>query len=494
MKKIVKNFNNFVKKTIFIVKNKTNNNFKIITFNRYLLIFIGSISLYLFYLLIPLLYEKNWVQANIESKLLNEFKIKLSSSANISYHILPSPHFLIKDTKIIVNGAEKQRLIAEIKNLKVFLSQKNFFNKDKMSLKKVFINNANFIILRSDLKLLNKYNNSQFSNKKLKINNSIIFFKDHFEEIISIIKIKKASFFFDDQKLLNLFNLKGETYTIPFSLDFISQIDFTKEKKINFNAKSLKLNIFNQSIKQNDNSISGKSTISLADSIINTKYEVREKLIIFDSNQSKIKNSKVNYNGVLLINPFHLNLNIDLNNYKISKLSNINSVLIELIKSKLLFNDSISVNISITANSNIRNEIFQTAKINLHIINGKINFDNTEFFNNKIGSLKLSSSNLIFKNNKLVLNITVLINIKDSDNLFSFLNTNKTSRKKIQNILINLDYNFLNNHIDFNNVKIDNKEISNQLLTIISDFNDNNVNNFNKSRRLLNKMFSAYEG
>ena len=355
MRKIVKNFNNFVKKTIFIVKNKTNNNFKIISFNRYLLIFIGSISLYLFYLLIPLLYEKNWVQANIESKLLNEFKIKLSSSVNISYHILPSPHFLIKDTKIIVNDAEKQRLIAEIKNLKVFLSQKNFFNKDKMSLKKVLINNANFIILRSDLKLLNKYNNSQFSNKKLKINNSIIFFKDHFEEIISIIKIKKASLFFDDQKLLNLFNLKGETYTIPFSLDFISQIDFTKEKKINFNAKSLKLNIFNQSIKQNDNSISGKSTISLADSIISTKYEVREKLIIFDSDQSKIKNSKVNYNGVLLINPFHLNLNIDLNNYKISKLSNINSVLIELIKSKLLFNDSISVNISITANSNIRN-------------------------------------------------------------------------------------------------------------------------------------------
>ena len=33
------------------------------------------------YLLIPLLYDKNWVHANIESKLLNEFKINLSTSA-----------------------------------------------------------------------------------------------------------------------------------------------------------------------------------------------------------------------------------------------------------------------------------------------------------------------------------------------------------------------------------------------------------------------------
>ena len=103
MKKIVKNFNNLVNKTIFKVQNKTNNNFKISNFNKYLISIFGLLFFYLFYLLIPLLYDKNWVQINIEDKLLNEFKINLSVSADISYRILPKPHFLIKDSKILIN-------------------------------------------------------------------------------------------------------------------------------------------------------------------------------------------------------------------------------------------------------------------------------------------------------------------------------------------------------------------------------------------------------
>ena len=87
-----------------------------------------------------------------------------------------------------------------------------------------------------------------------------------------------------------------------------------------------------------------------------------------------------------------------------------------------------------------------------------------------------------------------MIDIQNSQKLFSFLNTSKSSRKDIKTILINLDYDFLANQIRFNNIKIDNKEVSSQLLTIISDFTDNNQNNFNKSRRLLNEALKAYEG
>ena len=78
MKQIIKNFNNLVKKTILKVQNKTNNNFNISNFSKYLISFL-LLFFYLFYLLIPLLYDKNWVYANIESKLLNEFKINLST-------------------------------------------------------------------------------------------------------------------------------------------------------------------------------------------------------------------------------------------------------------------------------------------------------------------------------------------------------------------------------------------------------------------------------
>ena len=176
MKQIVKNFNNLIQKTIFKVQNKTNNKFIISTFNKYLITFISLIFFYLFYLLIPVLYDKDWIQSNIERKILNEFKINISTSSDISYRILPAPHFLIKNSKILINGIKNKKSIADVKSLKVFLSQKNFFDKEKVKFKKLIIDNANFSLLRKELKMLNDSSNSFFSNKKIKIYNSNIFF------------------------------------------------------------------------------------------------------------------------------------------------------------------------------------------------------------------------------------------------------------------------------------------------------------------------------
>jgi hypothetical protein len=71
-----------------------------------------------------------------------------------------------------------------------------------MKLKKITIENANFSLLRKELKILNDYSNNQFSNKKIKIINSNIFFKDNLNEIITIIKINKAFALFDNEKKL----------------------------------------------------------------------------------------------------------------------------------------------------------------------------------------------------------------------------------------------------------------------------------------------------
>ena len=130
MKKIIKNFNNLIQRVIFKVENKTNNNSFISNFNKYLISFISLLFIYLFYLLIPLLYDETWLQTKIERKLLNEFVVNISTSADISYRILPAPHFVIRDSKILVNDDQKTKSIAEIKYFKVFLDQGNFFDKD----------------------------------------------------------------------------------------------------------------------------------------------------------------------------------------------------------------------------------------------------------------------------------------------------------------------------------------------------------------------------
>tara|TARA_B110001450_G_scaffold244634_1_gene256949 strand:- start:569 stop:2053 length:1485 start_codon:yes stop_codon:yes gene_type:complete len=494
MKQIIKKFNNLIKKTIFKLENKTNDKFTISSFNKYLISAVILLFFYLFYLLIPTFYDKKWVQTSIESGLLDEFKINLSTSGDISYRILPKPHFLIKDSKILEKNLKKKKSIAEIKDLKVFISQSNFLNKKAIDIQKIKLNNVNFSVLRKNIVLLNSSINGKFSNKKIEVNKGNIFFKDNLGETISIIKIYQSLLFFDEKQLLNIIDLSGEVFNIPFIIKSENKINNTKNKKVNIQADKLRLNIFNESNIDTKGLLSGKNIISFLNSTINTKYDVKKKLITFISENSRLNNSKVNYNGELSINPFDLRIDIKLVEYKISQLLNINSILIEFIKTGLLFNENISLDASIIANSNIKDEIFQGAHINFHIVNGKINFDNTKFINNEIGFLELKNSNFFFKDNNLILNTDILIDIKSSKHLFSFFNTGKTSRKDFKKILINLDYNFLSNQLKFNSAKIDNNEFSDQLFTIIEGFEDNNFNNIIKSRVLVNEFLRAYAG
>ena len=483
MKQIVKNFNNLIKKTIFKLKNKTNDKFHVSTFNKCIITAISILFAYIFYLLIPLLYDKNWIQDKIVSKLSSEFNINLNNSFDISYRILPKPHYLIRDSKTP---------LAEIKVLNIFISQYNFFNKESTKINEVSIKEANFFLLTNDLKTLYKNNNNKFSEKKIKIDDSNIFFKDNLNEVISIIKISKAFLFFDEKNLFNLFNLNGEAFNIPFELNYQNTID--SQKKIKIKAPDLKLKIKNEFFKKDEGLNIGMNIISILNSSINTKYSIKDQIVIFQSDSPKAFNSKINYNGKLAINPFDLNLKINLSNYRISNLFRANSIIYEFIKSGLLFNENISIHTLVNIESIKKDKIFNEANLELKVLNGKISFDKSVFINNNIGLIEVLNSDLFLENNKLILTANLSIDIKNTDMLYSFLNTNKRLRKDIKNIKLNIIYNFLNNEILFKNIKIDDNKVSDQFHNIAEGFNDNNSNNLTKSRRLLNELIGLYEG
>ena len=483
MKQIVKNFNNLIKKTIFKLKNKTNNKFHVSTFNKCIITAICILFAYIFYLLIPLLYDKNWVQNKIVNKLSSEFNINLSNSFDISYRILPKPHYLIRDSKTS---------LAEIKTLNVFISQNNFFNKDSIRINEVVIEEANFSLLSNDLKPLYKDSENKFSKKKIKINDSNIFFKNNLNEVISIIKISNAFLFFDEKNLFNLFDLKGEIFNIPFKLKYQNVLNL--QKQIEINAPDLKLKVINDFFKKDENLSSGISNISILSSSINTKFNIKDQIAIFQSDGSRIYNSKIDYNGQLAINPFDLNLKINLYDYKISNLFTPNSIINEFIKSGLLFNENISVQTLVNIKSTKKDEIFNEAKLELRILNGKISFDKSVFINNNIGLMEISNSDLFLDNDKLFLSSNLSIDIKDIDKLYSFLNTSKNSRKNIRNIKLNIIYDFLSNQIELKNIKINDNDVSSQFNNVAEGFIDINSNNLTKSRKLLNELINLYDG
>ena len=483
MKQIVKNFNNLIKKTIFKVENKTNDKFHVSKFSKYLISAIVVLFIYIFYLSIPLLYDKNWIQNKIVTELGNEFNINLGNSFDFSYRILPKPHYLIRDSKTP---------LAEIKTLNVFISQNNFFNKDSIRINEVVIEEVNFSLLSNDLKPLYKESENKFSKKKIKINDSNIFFKNNLNEVISIIKISNAFLLFDEKNLFNLFDLKGEIFNIPFKLKYENALNLRKQ--IEINAPDLKLKVINNFFKKNENLRSGISNISILGSSINTKFNIKDQIAIFQSDGSRIYNSKIDYNGQLAINPFDLNLKINLYDYKISNLFTPNSIINEFIKSGLLFNENISVQTLVNIKSTKKDEIFNEVKLELRILNGKISFDKSVFINNNIGLMEISNSDLFLDNDKLFLSSNLSIDIKDIDKLYSFLNTSKNSRKNIRNIKLNIIYDFLSNQIELNNIKINDNDVSSQFNNIAEGFIDINSNNLTKSRKLLNELINLYDG
>ncbi|MDA8537984.1 hypothetical protein N9K55_04720, partial [Candidatus Pelagibacter bacterium] len=89
LKKIIKFFDSLIEKTLFQLKNKTNRffgpNSKVSNFNKAVIAFISLLFIYLFYLSIPTLYNKSWVQNTVENQLLENFNMNFSTSYDITY-------------------------------------------------------------------------------------------------------------------------------------------------------------------------------------------------------------------------------------------------------------------------------------------------------------------------------------------------------------------------------------------------------------------------
>ena len=96
--------------------------FTISNFNKYLIFCIGILFVYLFYLSIPTIYNKDTLQKELSKKILSNYNLNISLSSEIDYLILPSPHLLIRNAKVFNDRDAISEELGQIKKLKVFIS------------------------------------------------------------------------------------------------------------------------------------------------------------------------------------------------------------------------------------------------------------------------------------------------------------------------------------------------------------------------------------
>jgi len=500
IKLIITNFNiiiiNFFNKFFQPKKYNYNRLVKISSFNKSIIFLISLLFLYLFYLSIPSLYDKERLQNEMANKLKEEFKINFSLSSEISYSILPSPHIQFKNTKIFNEQSDTLNELAQIKDVKIFISQLNLFSQNKIKIKKIIIKHANFSIKKDDFEFINNFINQKFSSKKIIIKNSNIFYKGNSNETVSISKIYNLEFFLNIKKSLNQVIAKGKIFQIPFDLKWSKDFTNNNLKKTILKMPKIKFKMFNQST-INDSKYAAVNKLFIGGTKLIFDYIIEDSVIILKSNNSKLLNDNIKYNGLIQLNPFDLNLNIYSNIFNYNKYISLNNFFQELLKTDLLFNRNLNAKISFVVKDILNNKLFDNMAILLNFNNGNINFNKSYLFSDKIGKLNLNYGKIQKKNNQLIFSGKFDFNINDEKQFYKIFQIPKNNRLKVKNIYFDLEYNLFEKEFKIISFKLNdlNVEENKNVLDLLDDYNrKNNTKNWIDLKSFINKIFIIYEG
>ena len=219
---------------------------------------------------------------------------------------------------------------------------------------------------------------------------------------------------------------------------------------------------------------------------------------MFFSKKSKSKNKIHAYNGKVSLNPFSLDLNINLPKLSKKEIFNFIIFFTEILKTNLLFNPSISANIKVDTDKIISGVIFDKFKIFLNLNNGKIDIDNSILTSNKIGDLSMDYSSIYIKKENLIFSGSFKFQIKNQSNFYKIFQISKKNRILIKNIFFDVDMNFFNNNLIVKNIRIDEGDIiSNDIFdNFLNEMNSVDLSNKNwiYIKRFTSKLIELYDG
>ena len=458
--------------------------FKFSPYNR---VFFGAgilAILTLIYLLLPTFYNKDIIQSQIKNQIINKYDINIKFNDKIKYRLLPKPHFLAENLSLI---GEKDE-IATADNFKIYFAINKFFNINKVEIKDLVFKKIDFSIEVNDFPFFLKFLDIEPNENKILITDGNIFFKNEHNDVLFINKIKNSIFFYDSNNLVNVILFKNEVFNIPFKFE-VKKDKFNKKIITKFDSKKIRLNIDNDLNYKNETK-NGFTEISFINKNTSFNYQIKKNSLDFYSDDKKN-----NYKGVIDFKPFYVNATFNYDGLSSKNLLKDNSFILDLIKSEILNNKNINLNIDFNV-KNITN-INELNNLSLKIVidEGNIGFSNSSVMWKDNLNIVLKESLLINEKNQINLTGNFIFNFKEVDNFYKSFQIPKINRKKINQIKIDFLYNLNTQKITFDNIKVDNLQNS-KLEKYISDFNLSEDRIFNKVRfkNFVNNFFATYAG
>ena len=471
----------------FFNKIKTfKSNFKkneIIKNNRVFFGVAAVVILTLSYFLIPTIYDKDVIQAKIENHISKKYNFNLKFNEKVRYALLPKPHFVVKNLSIIKDKKE----IGIVKNFETFIGLGNFFLIDDLEIKNLSLANADFNITSEDLIFFEELLKTEPNENKIIFKKSNIFFKDIDEDLLFLNKIVNSKFYYDSTNLENVLVSKNTIFNIPYKL-IIKNNKYKKELFINFNSKKIRLDIdgitnYSDEVKR------GVMELLFVNKKKSLNYEIEKKSLNFSSEDKKT------LKGSLDFKPFYLKSNLKYDGISTKDLFKDDSLLVEIIKSEILNNQNLNVNINLVINDITNIDELNNLNLFINLEQGDITFSRSKILWKDDLEIILNDGLLSYDNNEIFLLGKLIINAKNIDDFYKSFQIKKIDRKKINQLELDFVYNFNKNKFNFDNVKIDNKT-NVKLNEFLDQFNSTEKKFLNKIsfKNFINEFFSNYVG
>ena len=440
------------------------------------------VILALSYFLLPTFYNKEEIQREIKNQIQKKYNVQIKFNESIKYGLLPKPHFVAKSLSIIRN----EREIASVENLKLFTSVNKLFSFNKTNLKDLIFKNVDFNIYKNDLRFFTDLLKIEPNENKIIFKNSNIFFKNADDEVLFINKIKKAEFFYDSNNLQNILISTNEIFKIPFKLT-IKNDKFNKKIFSIFDSNKIRLNIKNE-IDYDKKDILGFLDILFVNKDTSLNYEIKKNSLDFIS-----KNNT--YNGSIDFKPFYLNANFSYDGISTKNLFNDESIFVDLINSGIINSKNLNSDIDLNIRDITNIDELNNLKLKIVIQQGELLFSGSSIMWKDSLKITLNESLLNYSEGEINLNGKAVLNFFDLKKFYQTFQVKKTDRKKIEKIKIDFNYNFINNNVNFDNVKVDN-DTNNNLQKFLDEFNSNKNRVFNKItfKNFINEFFNNYDG
>ncbi len=488
--KFLKNINLIISKLIKKNLNKFNivNFYKVTKSNKFFLSLVMLIILFLSYLSIPNIYDKNEISKKLDQQLLRKLNLRFNLSQNFEYKFLPRPHFIFRDSFILKDEKE----ISKIEELKIFISLNNLFSYENFNVQNIILEKSNFNLDYQTYNFFIKLLDSNFKDGNLTIKDSNVFFKNKDDEVLFINKILIMEYFYDNKSLQNKTKSKNKIFNLPYSIE-LNKDNIEKKFYSKLNLNFLKLKVENKFDFSNEVK-KGMMNFILNKDKYNVTYDFNENEIIFNLFDN-FEEPKFSYEGKFNFDPFYSSLKGKIKEINTLHLLNSNALVLQLLKTKILNNRNLNFDLNIYSDKSQYFSDFVKIYLNSKIKEGLIDIDKTQFSWRDNADFFLEDSLIYVKDGELILDGKLNLIIKNSDEVYKFLLTPKDYRNELTNIKANFVYNFDLKIINFNNILIDNKsnkEVNKVLESLL--FKKNKIKNRVYLKKVLNRALKVYSG